>query len=48
MSVCVYSVCVALCGGGGLATGCSPLQGVLQTMHRIKKMKKRPKPNKGL
>jgi hypothetical protein len=29
MSVCVYSVCVVLCVGSGLATGWSPVQGVL-------------------
>jgi hypothetical protein len=29
MSVCVYSVCVVLCVGSGLATGSYPVQGVL-------------------
>jgi hypothetical protein len=29
ISVCVYSVCVVLCVGSGLATGWSPVQGVL-------------------
>jgi hypothetical protein len=31
MSVCVYSVCVVLCAGSGLAKGWSPIQGVLPT-----------------
>jgi hypothetical protein len=42
MSVCVYSVCVVLCVGSGRTTGWSPVQGVLQTVHRIKKLKKKP------
>jgi hypothetical protein len=40
--VCVslFCVCVTLCGGSGLATGWSPVQGVLPTLYRIKKLKK--------
>jgi hypothetical protein len=51
MDVCivfVYSVCVVLWVGRGLAPGWSPVQGVLQTVYRIKKLKKLPRPNKGL
>jgi hypothetical protein len=44
MSVCVYSVCIVLCVGSGLMTGWSPDQGVLLTVYRIKKLKKRPWP----
>jgi hypothetical protein len=36
-----------LCVGTGLATGWSPVQGVLPTVYRIKKLKKRPR-SKGL
>jgi hypothetical protein len=43
MSVCLFCVCVVLCAGSGLATGWSPVQGVLPTMYRIKKLKKRPR-----
>jgi hypothetical protein len=38
MSVCVYSVCVVLCVSSGLAMDWSPVQGVLPTVHRIKKL----------
>jgi hypothetical protein len=48
MSVCIYSVFVALCVGSGLATGRSPVQGVLLTVYRIKKLKRQPMFNKGL
>jgi hypothetical protein len=48
MSVSVYSVCVVLCVGSGLATGWSPAQGVLHTAYKIKKLRKRSGPNKGL
>jgi hypothetical protein len=43
MDACVrlFWACVVLCVGSGLATGWSPVQGVLQTMCRIKKLKKR-------
>jgi hypothetical protein len=37
-----------LCVGSGLATGRSPVQGVLPTVYRIKKLKKRPRRNRGL
>jgi hypothetical protein len=47
-SVCVYSVCFVLYVGSGLATGWSPVQGVLPTVYRITKLKKRPGPNQGL
>jgi hypothetical protein len=30
--VCVYSVCIVLCVGSGLATGWSPVQGVLSSV----------------
>jgi hypothetical protein len=42
MSVYVYSVFV-LCVGSGLATGSSPVQGVLSTVYRFKKLKKAAK-----
>jgi hypothetical protein len=45
MSMCVYSACVVLCVGR-LATSWSPIQGVLHTMYRTKKLKMRPRPNK--
>jgi hypothetical protein len=45
MSVCVYSVCVVLCVGSGLATGWSLVQGVLLTVYKIKKLRKRPRSN---
>jgi hypothetical protein len=35
MSVCVYSVFVLSCVGSGLATGWSPVQGVLPTVSKI-------------
>jgi hypothetical protein len=37
----VFCVCVVLCVGNGLATGWSPVQGVLPPVYRIKKLKKR-------
>jgi hypothetical protein len=39
MSVCVYSVCVVLRVGRGLATGWSPVQGVLPTVYRSRNWK---------
>jgi hypothetical protein len=33
MFVCVYSVCVVLCVGSGLAAGWSPVKGVLRTVY---------------
>jgi hypothetical protein len=47
-NVCVYSVCAALCAGMGLATGSSPVQRILPTMYRIKKLKKKTRPNEGM
>jgi hypothetical protein len=47
MEVCVCLFCFfALYVGRGLSTGWSPVQGVLPTVYRIKKLKKRPRPNK--
>jgi hypothetical protein len=44
MDVCrVYSVFVLPCVGSGLARGRSPVQGVLPTVYKIKKLKKRPR-----
>jgi hypothetical protein len=42
MNVCVhlFCVCVVLCVGSSLAMGWSPIQGVLLTVYRIKKLKK--------
>jgi hypothetical protein len=47
MDVCMrlFCVCVVLCVDSGLATGWSLVQGVLPTVYRIKKLKKRPKSN---
>jgi hypothetical protein len=41
MDVCVrlFYICVVLCVGSGLATGSSPVQGVLPTVCRTKKLK---------
>jgi hypothetical protein len=44
MDVCVRLLCV----DKGLAAGWSPVQGVLPTSVYIKKLKKRPRPNRGL
>jgi hypothetical protein len=48
MDICLrlFCVCVVLYLGSGLATGWSPVRGVLPTVYRIKKLKKRPKSNK--
>jgi hypothetical protein len=48
MDVCLrlFCVCVVLCVGRGLATGWSPFEGVLPTVYRIKKLKKRPRSNR--
>jgi hypothetical protein len=51
MDVCVrlFCVCVALYVVRGLATGWSPFQGVLPSVYRIKKLKKRGQgPTKGI
>jgi hypothetical protein len=49
MDVCVrlFCVCVVLCVGSGLATGCSPVQGILPTVYRITKLKSGQIPTKG-
>jgi hypothetical protein len=48
MDICVRLICVCvLCAGSGLATGWYPVQGVLPTLYRIKKLKKRSR-SKGL
>jgi hypothetical protein len=49
MNVCavLFGVCVVLCVRSGLATGWSPVQGVVPTVYRIKKLTKRPR-SKGL
>jgi hypothetical protein len=43
MDVCVrlFCVCAVLCAGSGFATGWSPVQEVLPTVQKIKKLKKR-------
>jgi hypothetical protein len=48
MDVCVslFYVYIVLCVGSGLATGPSPVQEVLPTVYRSKKLKKRPRSNK--
>jgi hypothetical protein len=48
LSVCVYSVRCVLCVGRGLANGWSHVQGVLPTVYRITKAKKRLSFSKGL
>jgi hypothetical protein len=50
MDICVHLFCVyvVLCVDIGLSTGWSPIQGVLPTAYRIKKLKKRPRSNQGL
>jgi hypothetical protein len=50
MDVCVRLFCVwfVLCVGSGLAKGWSPVQGVLPIVYKIKKLKKRPRSNKGM
>jgi hypothetical protein len=49
MDVCVsYPVRVVLYVASGIATGWSPIQGVLPTVYRITKLKKRPGSDKGL
>jgi hypothetical protein len=48
MDVCVRLSCLCCLGvGSGLATSWSPVQGVLPTVYMIKKMKERPRSNKG-
>jgi hypothetical protein len=45
--VCVYSVCVVLCEGSGLATGWSPVHRVLPTVCRLRNWKSGQGPTKG-
>jgi hypothetical protein len=49
MDVCMRLFCVraVLCVGSGLATGWSPVQWVVPIVYKTKKLKKRPRPNKG-
>jgi hypothetical protein len=44
----IFNVCVVLCVGSSLATGWSPVQGVLPTMYRIKNWKICEDPTNGL
>jgi hypothetical protein len=46
--MCLFYVGVVLCVGRGLVTGWSTVQGVLPAVYRIKKLRKRPRSNKGL
>jgi hypothetical protein len=46
--LCLFCVCVVLCLGSDLATVWFPVQGVLQSVYKIKEMKKRQKFKKGL
>jgi hypothetical protein len=39
----LFCVCVVLRVGSDLATGLSPVQGVLPTVYRIKKLRRRPR-----
>jgi hypothetical protein len=48
MDICIVCICVVLCVCRDLETGWSPIQGVIPTVYKIKKLKKRPRPNKGL
>jgi hypothetical protein len=43
----LFCVCIVLCVGSGLATGCSPVRGLLLTVYKIKKVRKRRR-SKGL
>jgi hypothetical protein len=42
----LFCACVVLCVGSGLATSSSPVQGILPTAYKIRKLKRRPRPNK--
>jgi hypothetical protein len=48
MDVCMRLFCVSVvpCVDSGLTTGCCPVQGVLLTVYRTKKLKQRPRSNK--
>jgi hypothetical protein len=45
--LCLFCFCVDLCLGGGLLTGSYTVKGVLSTVCRTQKPKKRPRSNKG-
>jgi hypothetical protein len=45
--VCVRLLCVVLCVGSGLAKSCSPVQGVLPTVYRLRNWKRVQGPTKG-
>jgi hypothetical protein len=49
MNVCLrlFCVCVVLCVGSGLATGWSPVEGVLPTVYRLRNWKKAAKVHTG-
>jgi hypothetical protein len=44
----LFCICVFLCVGSGLATGSSPVHGILPTSYRIKKLTEQPRSNKGM
>jgi hypothetical protein len=48
LCVSLFCVYVVLCVGRGLSTGWSSVQGVLPPVYMNKKLKTRPRPNKGL
>jgi hypothetical protein len=48
MSMCVYSVCVVLCVGSGLATGCSLVQGVPPFVKKDYETEEEARAQKGL
>jgi hypothetical protein len=43
LCVCLFCVSAVLCAGSRLATGWSPVQGVLPNVYRIKKLKNKPR-----
>jgi hypothetical protein len=47
LSVCVYFICVVLCVGSDLATGRSPVQGVLPSVYGLRNWKNCQGPTKG-
>jgi hypothetical protein len=44
----LFCVCVILCVGSGLATGWSPVQGILPTVYRLRNWKSDQGPTKEL
>jgi hypothetical protein len=46
--VCLFCICVVLRACSGIATDWSPVEGVLQTVCRVRKLRKRPRSKKGL